>query len=144
MTYAKYQNNGWAFAQVYGSGAVAEAQIAILTAQGYKPVHESPRPADTPFVIWSAGYSYEGAEIEQTWWSAPLVIHLDRTKLIGAATAGGWLEGAIAYFQSSQAAQDWWANSLNYVEGSPMSEAAMAALGLSLEQVHALVLQCLE
>lgn len=144
MTYAKYQNNGWAFAQVYGSGAVAEAQVAILSAQGYKPVYESERPADTPFVVWSARYTEYTEYVEEEYWPAPLVIHLDRAKLVGAATAGGWIDAAIAFFQESQTARDWWANSLNYVEGSPMAEEAMASLGLTLEQTHALVLQCRE
>lgn len=144
MKFAKFIDRRWRTEQVAGSGQIAEAQATILIAQGYKPVRESPRPADTPFVIWSASFALDGSEVAETWWSAPLIIHLDREKLIGAATAGGWLDGAIAYFQASQAAQDWWANSLNYVEGSPMAEAAMAALGLTLEQVHALVLQCRE
>lgn len=144
MTYAKRINSEWKFAQVYGAGEVAEAQIAILAAQGYKPVRESERPANTPFIIWSARYTDYPEYVEEVYWPSPLIIHLDRAKLIGAAAAGGWLDGAMAYFQSSQAAQDWWANSLNYVEGSPMAEAAMAALGLTLEQVHALVLQCRE
>ena len=51
MKYAKRINSEWRFAQVYGAGDVAEAQISILTAQGYKPVRESERPANTPFLM---------------------------------------------------------------------------------------------
>ena len=144
MKYAKQVNRSWRVEQISGSGTVAEAQAAILLAQGYKPVREAERPADTPFMIWSASYAVDGTEVAETWWSAPLVIRLSRDKLIGAATTGGWLEAAMAYFATDPAAQDWWANSMNYVEGSPMAARAMEALGLTLEQAHALVLQCKE
>ena len=144
MKYARQIDGSWATQPIMGPGAVAEAQASVLATQGWKPVREAERPEDTPFVIWSAAYAADGDEVAESWWSAPLVIRLDRAKLIAAATAGGWMDGAIAYFQSSADAQNWWANSMNYVEGSPMATAAMEALGLSLEQTHALVLQCRE
>ena len=144
MKYAKMIDGSWKIQDILGTGPVAEAQIAVLVAQGWLPLREAERPQDTPFLIWSDAYAVTDGEVIQTWWSAPLVIRLDREKLIGAATAGGWLDGAIAYFEADPTAQDWWANNMTYVEGSPMAEAAMAALGLTLEQAHALVLQCRE
>lgn len=144
MKYAKQMDDGWHIEAVHGMGEVATAQIAVFEAQGYKPVRESARPDDTPFVIWSASYAESGDEVVENWWSAAIVIRLDRAKLVSAATEGGWLEGALAYFQSSPEAQNWWANNMTYVEDSPMAAAAMEALGLTLEQTHALVLQCRE
>ncbi len=144
MKYAKRINGSWTTQEIVGSGSVAEAQAAVLAAQGWKPVREATRPEDTAFVIWSASYEDAGGEVAESWWSAPLVIRLDRAKLIAAATEGGWLDGAIAYFESNPDAQKWWADNCTYVEGSPMAAAAMEALGLTLEQTHALVLECME
>lgn len=144
MKFAKKIDDNWTTQDVFGTGPVAEAQAAVLAAQGWMPVREAERPADSAFLIWSDDYAEEGGGVTQSWWSAPRVIRLDREKLIGAAAAGGWLNAAIAYFEADQAAQDWWANNMTYVEGSPMAQAAMAALGLTLEQAHALVLQCKE
>lgn len=144
MRYAREINGVWQFATVIGSGAVADAQAAVLSAQGYRPVREAERPADTPFEVWSASYAVDGEEVAESWWRAPLVIRLDRAKLLGAAATGGWLDAAVEYFGSDPDAQDWWANNMTYVDGSPMAAKAMEALGLTLEQARALALQCRE
>ena len=142
MKYAKNTAAGWTVAEIYGSGAAAAAQAAIFAARGYKPVADAARPADTPYKVWSADYEDKGDYVAQSWWPAARVIPLDRAKLLAAMEAAGALDAAVAYFGNDPDAQDWWANSMNYVEGSPMAEAAMAALGLSLDEVHALVESC--
>lgn len=143
MKYAKKDGSGWRLAEIAnGSAEAVAAQMAILAAQDFKPVREAQRPADTPYLIWSAKYGEDGDEVAESYWSAPLVIRLDRAKVLAAVAEAGLLDTAIAYFGDDADAQNWWANSMNYVEGSPMAQAAMSALGLSLEQVHALVERC--
>lgn len=144
MKYARHTDDGWKIVSVYGSGEAASAQASVLEAQGYKRVVEyDPRPEDTQFLVWSAEYEDSGSVVTESFWSSPTIIHLDREKLLDLFSKTGKLEAAIEYFGTDSAAQSWWADNMTYVEGSPMALAAMAALGLSLEEVHEIVRRCM-
>ena len=141
MKYAKHDEiRGWLVQSIVpGTQEVEAAQIAILVAQGYKPVVEAERPEDTPYVVWSADYEDGESTVAESFWSSPLVIPLDRTKLLAAVQNAGLLPDAIAVFSQNEDAQAWWADNMTYVEGSPMAEAFRQAFGLTLDQIHAFV-----
>lgn len=140
MKYAKRSGDDWLVQTVVpGTPEVEAAQVAILVAQDYKPVIEVERPADTPYVTWSAAYEDGDESVTESYWSSARVIPLDRTKLLAAVQAAGMLDQAVALFADNADAQKWWADSMHYVEGSPMAVAFQEAFDLTLDQIHAFV-----
>lgn len=141
MKLAKFtEKNGWVVRPVIdGPEAVVSAQIALLEAQGYKLVSEAQKPATSPYVIWSASYEDAESVVTESYYATPVSIKLDRGKLISAVQAAGMLDQAVALFSDNTEAQKWWADSMHYVEGSPMAVAFQEAFGLTLDQIHAFV-----
>lgn len=140
MIFAKKDNWGHWETREVGDGQQPEAQTKIYEALGWIRVAESGKPEDGAYHFWSDSYRDDGAGgCEQYWWRSNRIIRLDRDKLLAAVQAAGLLDSALAVFTMDADAQNWWANSMNYVEGSPMAEKVKAAFSLSDEQIHALV-----
>jgi hypothetical protein len=141
MMFAKRDASGeWIVRAVADGGAAAESQAEIYKRNGYVRVTESERPPDTNYVIWTDAYADDGdGGCVQHWHPSCVVVRLSREKLIAAVSRRGLLDAAVSAFMADASAQDWWINSMNYVEGSPMSEAIKTALSLSDDDIHALV-----
>ena len=141
MKYGKAkQGGGYDIRIINDTSPAGAAQADIYESLGYTRVTEAQKPDESRYIVWSAGYRpATGGGIEEFYWSAPRIIPLSRDKLIAVVAAHGWLEQAIAVFENNPAAKDWWANSMNYVEGSPMAVAFQEAFGLTLDKVHEIV-----
>lgn len=140
MKYAKAKaEGGFDVRTINDQGPAGAAQAAIYESLGYTRVTEAEQPAPSDWIVWSAAYRTEGGAVVESYWSAPRIIPLSRDKLISIVAARGWLERAISLFENNPAAKDWWANSMNYVEGSPMAVAFQEAFGLTLDQIHEIV-----
>ena len=114
-----------------------------MLADGWAPYRPAPRPADTWCTTSIRTLSFTNGVWREGWEEASIPVALDRTRLVEAVLAlpdgTNLLSAAIA----SEPVATWFAASPTYIRGSQGAQAVSAALGLTTNDLEALVLSCL-
>lgn len=119
-------------------------QLAIAVANGYLPLEIVGENLEDDFVRSVKKVTREDDVFRLEWIQFPKVIRLDRTKLVNYFVASGAIEAVTGLVLTNEQFADWYANKMTYVRGSADAVAFSLLLGLTQDQLEALVLQCRE
>lgn len=146
----KFYYNGRKLAKVpeEWSEEMKAAQIALLTAQGFKPVAnmEEEVTNDIPFALRKSIYTLkdDGSTYYMAVQERCLPVRLSQEKLVAHEAIAEKLPTLMGALQSDAELQSWWCNSMNYVRESSVAQRAMAAFGLTQEEMEKIALECME
>lgn len=126
--------------------AVRAAQKELLLAQGYLPVPGyEPPVTQLPFALVSESFSVQAnGTVFCTRTEKPLPIKLSQSKLLRNPIVHAKMDELMSALTADSDLSAWWASDMRYLRGSPVAAKAMAAFGLTREQMEQIVLSCRE
>lgn len=145
----KFYYNGRKLAKVPSewSEEMQNAQISLLTEQGFKPVEnmEEEVTNDIPFAIRKPIFTI--TDDHSAYYMAVhercLPVRLSQEKLVAHEAIAAKLPTLMSALHADAELQSWWCNSMNYVRDSSVAQKAMEAFGLTQEEMEKIALECM-
>ena len=146
----KFYYNGKKLVKVPGEWTeeMQNAQIALLVSQGFKPVTNMTEEVtnDIPFALRKPVFtiSYDGESYTMNVQERLLPVRLSQEKLVANEVIAEKLPTLMGALQADEELRNWWCTSMEYLRYSPVAHKAMAAFGMTQEEMEKIALECME